>query len=288
MITVVLNGYRRQKYLANQIRCVQEQSAKVEKILIWNNGENYKIPIETRDICIANSSANFGVWSRFAYALNAETEYLCLLDDDTFPGKLFFEHCLEHMEKRPALYGARGLRFHSRNRYHPYEAFGWDAPNEEATTVDIIGHAWFFKREWLSLFWRELPEIGSSKLVGEDMHFSHMLQKYGDIPSIVPPHPVDNLEVWGSQPEIGKELGTHSVAISGQPDAFSKFDKALRYNTKNGFILYKDENKIDKDVIIGPGLSRNPLLRRVVSKNKKIEAFARSIKQKLENFGIHI
>ena len=30
------------------------------------------------------------------------------------------------------------------------------------------------------------------------MHFSYMLQKYANIPTFVPPHPKDDMELWGS------------------------------------------------------------------------------------------
>ena len=179
MISVILNSYKRQNYFNKQIESVLSQSVPPEKILVWNNGKKLSYP--DKNVVIANSSFNFGVWSRFAFALNADTEFVCVLDDDTFPQKHFFENCLEQMEKEPALLGARGLRFLSPNRYHPFNAFGWDSPNEVTEVVDIVGHAWFFKREWLSAFWREQPAIGVNRLIGEDIHFSYMLQKYMDI-----------------------------------------------------------------------------------------------------------
>ena len=288
MITVVLNGFRRQDFLERQIANVRSQSVAVEKILIWNNGAPISFDNLGEGVVVANSSVNFGVWSRFAFALNAETEYVCMLDDDTFPGARFFEHCLHHMEVKPALYGARGLRFHSPKRYHPYETFGWDGPNESPQVVDIIGHAWFFKREWLCHFWRELPLSSSSKLVGEDMHFSHMLQKYGNLQSIVPSHPIDDLSVWGSNPVTAAELGTRSVAISGQPNAFEKFDVALRQNTKSGFKLCNELGLSASSILVGPSISRWPWLRKLLSKNKHLEACARQLKKAVERLGVHI
>ena len=53
------------------------------------------------------------------------------------------------------------------------------------------------KREWLSAFWRELPNP-IYKTCGEDMHFSYMLQKYLNIKTYVPPHPHNDKEMWGS------------------------------------------------------------------------------------------
>ena len=40
------------------------------------------------------SNYNYGVWARFAYALNARTDYVCVLDDDTIPGNRWLGNCL--------------------------------------------------------------------------------------------------------------------------------------------------------------------------------------------------
>ena len=111
MITVVLNAFKRQQYLKQQIDCVLSQTVPAERVLIWNNGEELDLHGFGDKVMVANNSHNLGVWSRFAYAINAETEYVCMLDDDTFPAPRFFESCLQQMEKEPALLGARGLCF---------------------------------------------------------------------------------------------------------------------------------------------------------------------------------
>ena len=120
MITVVLNAFKRQQYLKQQIDCVLSQTVPAERVLIWNNGAELDLHGYGDKLMVANNSHNLGVWSRFAYAINAETEYVCMLDDDTFPAPRFFESCLQQMEREPALLGARGLRFLSAARYHPF------------------------------------------------------------------------------------------------------------------------------------------------------------------------
>jgi hypothetical protein len=76
---------------------------------------------------------------------------------------------------------------------------GWpDGGNNKHTLeVDLVGHSWFFKKEWLSHMWREIPNP-KYNTCGEDMHFSYMLQKYAGIKTYVPPHPNDDKEMWGS------------------------------------------------------------------------------------------
>lgn len=289
MITVVLNAFKRQHYLKQQIDCVLSQSIPPERVLVWNNGDALDLHDYGDKVMVANNSENIGVWSRFAYALNAETEYVCVLDDDTFPAVRFFESCLLQMAQKPALLGARGLHFLSSKRYHPFVSFGWDSPNEKAELVDIVGHAWFFRREWLSVFWRELPPIGTSRLVGEDMHFSFMLQKYYDIPTIVPPHPKLDPTIWGSSPEIALKLGSAKEAISMAVDAQNKFDIALRYCTSNGFRLVKDNpGSESKGLVIGPGVTRISLFKRLSAKYPRLGKLGRTIVKKLAKRNIHV
>jgi hypothetical protein len=52
-----------------------------------------------------------------------------------------------------------------------------DASPEKVGEADIVGHSWFFERELLTAFWRELPDPKFDR-AGEDIHFSYMLQKY--------------------------------------------------------------------------------------------------------------
>ncbi len=289
MITVVLNAFKRQQYLDKQIECVLSQSAPVERVLVWNNGEKLDVNKFGDKVMVANNSHNLGVWSRFAYATNAETEYVCMLDDDTFPAHRFFENCLAQMELEPALLGARGLRFLSPTRYHPFISFGWDAPNEKAEVVDIVGHAWFFKREWLGVFWHELPPLGTSRLVGEDMHFSFMLQKHLGVRTMVPPHPLTDRSIWGSDPDLAMRLGTSKEAVSQGDEALRKFDVALRRCTVNGFKLCKDAAETAPvGVLIGPGIARIRFVKRLAAKFPRLGAWGRAIQRRLAEKNIHI
>lgn len=289
MITVILNAYKRQQFLEQQINCVLSQTVAPVRILVWNNGDELDLKKYGDEIMIANHSHNTGVWSRFAYALNAETEYVCILDDDTFPAPKFFESCLKQMEKEPALLGTRGLRFLSKSKYVPNIQIGWNAPNEKTEVVDIVGHAWFFKRVWLSVFWQEMPTIGTSRLVGEDMHFSFMLQKYLGVRTMVPPHPLGEPEIWGSDPELGMKLGASKEAISLGDDSLNKFDLAFRQYTSRGFQLCKDASDTPwEGTIIGPGVSNIRVIRVIAQKLPRLANFGRWIKKKLAEYKIHI
>lgn len=288
MITVVLNSFKRQAVIKTQIDCVMGQTVPPKTILIWNNGLELDAADFPSNVIVANCSRNLGVWSRFAFALNADTEYVCVLDDDTMPGKRFFETCLQQMQENPALIGTRGLRFLSPKRYQPFVSFGWDSPNKQVELVDIVGHAWFFKREWLSVFWREQPPIDASRLVGEDMHFSFMLQKYAGISTIVTPHPEDDLEMWGSDPKLARALGMSEEAISQEKDVIVKFDKALKNCVSAGFKLCAETHNIKTPaIVIGGGLSRSRVLKRIILLHPAIDNFARKVRAKLEKFRLY-
>lgn len=291
MITVVLNAYKRQKELKAQIECVNQQTIPPTEILVWNNGDHIEPASLPQNVVICNSSKNFGVWSRFSFALNADSEFVCILDDDTFPGERFFENCLQQMKVEEALFGTRGLRFMSSKRYNPFLSFGWDCPNEKTEVVDIVGHAWFFKRQWLSAFWAEQPPFGASRIVGEDIHFSFMLQKYLGIRTLVPPHPENQTDLWGSCPNLALKLGTSSDAISQDPSNFIGFDKALRNYTSNGFNLCKDVYPELFDggaVVFGRGLARSKIIRSILSLHPSFEKYARKVQIFLIKHNIHI
>lgn len=203
-ITVILNGYKRGEVLDLQIEALNKQTVKPKKIMLWYNcppdgNINYGA---AEKVSTAISNENLGVWARFAYALNATTEYICIFDDDMIPGEKWLENCVHTMGKVNGLLGGIGLLYTQPSNpqncsyYEHYIRYGWNKGfSNEAKEVDLVGHAWFFKREWLSYYWRELPDP-KYFTCGEDMHFSYMLQKYAGIKTYVPPHPINDPSMW--------------------------------------------------------------------------------------------
>jgi hypothetical protein len=216
-ITAVLNGYKRGAHLASQLSAINGQTIPPVTIMLWQNQGEAFDPALSAQTVHAGCNVNLGVWARFAYALNANTEYICVFDDDTIPGRRWFENCLNTLSVHDGLLGTVGVRYHTTSSYFPFSRVGWVAPNESTEQVDIVGHAWFFRRDWLSCFWRELPGYNQSRLVGEDMHFSYTLQKYLGLNTYVPPHPKGQLDLWGSMPQTGMSIGQDAAAISMNP-----------------------------------------------------------------------
>ena len=240
-ITAILTLYKRPYTLIQQLYAVQNQSIPPENVIIWKNcaeGINMpEIPDElNKNVIIINSSKNFGVWARFTVGLLVNSKYICVFDDDTIPGCDWFKNCTETMKTHNGLLCTIGLRFVKGNNYSPeIPRIGWDGPNDTPQQVDIVGHAWFFEKDWLSYLWQYNPDYNEMLVSGEDICFSYCLQKNG-INTYVPPHPNNNRNLWGSMPELAMKYGTDNVAISTNGNSYNKFDDALKHFISLGFI----------------------------------------------------
>ena len=238
-VTAVLNAWGRPHLMQRQINAVKKQTAKPMDVMVWQNASASQFsPQAFAGTIWANCSQNLGVWSRFAFALNARSEYVCVFDDDTIPGKEWFRNCIETIEKFNGLIGTAGVIFQTPNSYYPCTFHGWKRPQDKTQQVDIVGHAWFFRRDWLADYWAELPSRNHNQLCGEDIHFSYVLQKKG-INTFVPPHPVDNREMWGSL--MGEE-GAKGPALSKNDAAHANIKRALPEYVNKGFRLLCQDN----------------------------------------------
>ena len=171
-------------------------------------------------------------------ALLADTEYVAIYDDDTIPGKKWHENCLHCIKEKNGIMGSAGY-IQTGDKAMQYYRHGWPDQNEKTERVDYVGHAWFFKREWLSHLWREKPPTWDN---GEDMHFSYTSQKYGNIQTYCPPHPKEDREMHGSL--LGYELGVDSKATSNNQAVshkqfFSERDMCIRTAIDGGWNTVK-------------------------------------------------
>lgn len=242
-ITAIINCYKRWESLHLQIEAIERQTIKPFEICLWvNASENFakfnKQIFNKYKTVISNY--NYGVWSRFAHSLNALGDYVCVFDDDTIPGSKWFENCITEMNKQEGLYGTRGLIFGGNNYAHVKADVGWHTGNAQTTKVDIVGHSWFFPKHYLSAFWREFS-LSNSSICGEDIHFSYAIQKYLKASTFVPPHPLEDKEMWGSIPESGFKIGMDKNAISMQTGIHDKFRFALHEYCAKGFKLISFE-----------------------------------------------
>ena len=238
-ITVILNSYRRPYNLERQIEAIREQSVEPKEIWLWINDhednrgfDHTKLDVDR----IFHNNHNWKFYGRFAAALLADTEHVAIFDDDTIPGSKWFENCLDSMQQQEGIMGSAGYIQTGpyAMQYEPERA-GWPAKNDDLKRVDYVGHAWFFKRSWLSYLWAEKPFTWDN---GEDIHFSYTAQKYGGIQTYCPPHPEGDLSMHGSL--HGYELGvddkatSNNIAVSHQV-FFTQRDGCIQTAIKGGW-----------------------------------------------------
>ncbi|AYV82028.1 MAG: hypothetical protein Homavirus3_6 [Homavirus sp.] len=264
-ISVILNTFNRLKYLNEQINAVSNQTIKPIEIYIWNNSPQ-QILISQQDrpnisTTVFNASTNMGVWSRFFAGFNCRGKYIAVFDDDTIPGEQWFQNCLNCMKIQKGLYGTTGYKF-GYGGYHENVRVGWLKGNQNIEEVDIIGHAWFFKKKWLKHFPNEIPDIhyqiydqiktdSNFNLCGEDIHLSYTLKRYGAIRSFVPPQTTSCPKMCGSI--MGFKYGTDEAALSLRPGMDDKFETVFKhwvYRLGHSLTLY--EEIINCDQVIGP------------------------------------
>ena len=231
-ITVILNGYERPHTIPEQLTAINNQTIKPEDVMLWYNQgdlQQYNTGIPKTAYC----SHNFKFLGRFAYALLAKTEYIAIFDDDTIPGKKWFENCLNTMKTHRGILGGRGIKL-TRPIYEHSVAFGWDNPRPEITEVDLVGHAWFFPREYLQYLWREYPISWDN---GEDIQFSYLSQKYGEVKTYVPPHPHDDKDLWSSLKGVqhGQDKSAFSWKPSHMPERNNIVEEAIKFGWKPCF-----------------------------------------------------
>jgi hypothetical protein len=240
-ITVILNSYRRPYNLKMQIEAIRNQTVKPKQIWLWVNHHEDNDGFDYSELGIDRiflNDHNWKFYGRFAAALLSDTKYIAIFDDDTVPGERWFENCFETMKTKQGILGSAGVILNSKI-YMDHRRSGWAAKNEEAERVDLVGHAWFFKREWLQYLWKEKPPTWDN---GEDIQFSYAAQRYGNVQTYCPPHPPSDKSLHGSI--LGNELGIDSKATSNNNQVshqqfFSERDMCVQYAIKNGWDTVK-------------------------------------------------
>lgn len=292
--TAILNVYKRPETLHQQLQCLANQSMKVDEVLIWVNGlnENEWLVVDDAvkstalNVKTFRSSYNEGVWPRFMLSLLAKGDFVCILDDDVAPGRRWLENAVRCSVENNAICGSRGLVFKTKGHYFPFDHYGWGNANEEDVQVDIIGHAWVFRRQWILNYWGHQNSMHVSPFAGEDMHFSAALQPYG-IKTFVPRHPVADRELWGNA-YFSEKIGQDENAISLRSDAYEKFDKHLQFYINSGFRLLCEDASSGFSRETNLRLNRNGRLSRLIRRNNFIYRLSQSLVKIFKKIGIHI
>jgi len=230
-ISIILNVYKRPEYLERQIKSILNQSIKInpENIHIWYNKSDkaqYHPTDKKINTYICNYNTKF--WGRFTIPLLCTTKYIAIFDDDILPQKDWLKNCVESMEKQEGIYGGSGVIV-NKNGYYPNKKIGWNGlHSNKIERVDLVGHAWFFKQEWVKYLWMEKPYTWDN---GEDIMFSYLIQKYVNINTYVPPHPDNNRIIWCTD-------YSYSAKVGNDENAFYLSNTNNHYNVRNNVVKF--------------------------------------------------
>jgi GT2 family glycosyltransferase len=247
LITTILNVYKRPEYLLEQAKAIKEQTVSSD---IWIDytvpkGQNildlhYIIPEAKISI---RTNQNLYHYGRFYYGLNTTTDYIFICDDDIIPGTRYLEYCIETIEKYgDCVVTGYGLKFDRKNQgYKPVSRYGWhtlaESGQKDYQEVDMGGHSWFMKKDTLNLIARERPLNNTN---AEDLHFSFMINKYSNIPIIVPPHLPSQPENWSCDYNKGFLMGNDDNATFRRHDHDQIRSQAVDFYLQNGWKFVND------------------------------------------------
>ncbi len=260
-VSVVLTLYKRPEKLLEQIEAIENQTLKSKEILLFHDASDSPIdfglyemikPRITNYIKVEN---NVGTWGRFAAGLLARSKYVCFFDDDTIPGKRWLENCHTEIKKRKGLYGTIGIdSWNLRNYpYNSYKRWGWDGFCDFTKEVDFVGHSWFLEKDWLGTMWINSSSFYKNKYVAEDAFLSYSLKKWLKIKTFVPPHPKNQIELFGSIPEKALKYGQEKdIAIGFNVTQLDNMNKALNLLVDIGMKSKRNKlmNLLRKDIFV--------------------------------------
>lgn len=197
MISVILNVYKRPHMLERQIEAVLNQSVPIHPtdIHVWYNESGIDQP-DPEDVRINTYRCNWNTkfFGRFTIPMLCRTKYIAVFDDDNLPMENWFRSCV-HTINQPESNGILGGTGVTINGNSQTKA-GWNGDHlDDTTRVDFVGQSWFFRREWAKYMWYEDPITWDN---GEDIMFSYLSQKYGNINTFVPPHPEKDKSLWST------------------------------------------------------------------------------------------
>jgi|GEM_PF-5736949 len=252
-VTVVLNGYKRQISLAEQLESLALQSFPVDRIMYWNlksNASRYqpdyqllaKMGVET-----AETSHDYGVWGRFSFALNSNSDFICMMDDDIVPGQRYIENCMACYEKQAGIYGTLGSAF-SRST-NELMNFGWkECHNPAPVHVNYLYQTWFMPRKALNAFWSEpvAEHRTQNRHMAEDIHLSLMAQTKLGLKTFVAPHPIEEPQLWGNIAKEKYGLDIHAVHLKPEMQVAMKayLDQAFSLGLEKAFTDRSRQSKM--------------------------------------------
>jgi hypothetical protein len=251
-LTVVINGWARPEYLPLIWEAIQYQTRRPRETWLVQNDPAGRAPVpraffddvRPHSTVVLDSGLNHGCWFRFLLAaLYCRTRYVAVFDDDTLPGCQALAAALEALERKPGIYGGRGMTFRNEGptpRFSSCDQFGWPVGTPEITEVDFVGHMWVTETRWLRALFRQLPERlfdspEPGRECGEDMYLSFVAQRHG-LPTFVYAHGQPCNPRWSSLQAY--EMGIHRYAMSCS-NGLSAADHYLERAVSSGWRLLR-------------------------------------------------
>lgn len=178
-IVAILTAWKRD-YFKEQLNSLINQTVKVDKIIILNNGGSDLSYLKNEvncEISIIKSDVNTKFWGRHSIANMFNCEYILLLDDDTIPGSKWVENCLRLSNQKNCIVTGNGRSIDNKI------SWGDGGRVDQDMQVAFGGHSWFFKKEWMKYYLTEKPFSYDS---GEDIWISALCKLNGGISTWMP------------------------------------------------------------------------------------------------------
>lgn len=237
-ISVILNIYKRPENVLKQIDRVLNMGVLEKNIHVWYN-DNLNFEIKNKNIKTYKSNWNTKFWGRFMISLLIRTEYVSIFDDDVLPNNNWFNNCINSINIKEGLYGGSGVVL-LKDSYNPNKKIGWNGlHSKKIEKVDLVGHAWFFKQKWSKYLWYENPYSWDN---GEDIMFSYLLQKYGNINTYVPPHPEEDKSLWCTDYKFAFDNGNDDNASFKKNNHYNLRNDIVKHCIKNGWKRIQSKN----------------------------------------------
>jgi hypothetical protein len=168
-LTVLLTVYKR-KTLGLQLKALEAQSVRPKNVVVYHDESYRKIPkrrLIRRGLHVTENSFNTKFLGRFAYLINAPTEWVTVLDDDIIPGRLCLENYLSQAEATNGIIGGMGRIARTNPQKQDLVQPSDVGVRTEPVLVDFVGHMWLFRKEQLFDMFAFPPVTYQT---GEDMH----------------------------------------------------------------------------------------------------------------------
>jgi len=217
-VTVILNHFKR-RTLCAQLEQLRRQTLPFHRAWVLSFGSpneaSLRRIVESYNdsrVSFVASGYDFKYYGRFQMALQSESDFVYVLDDDMIPGARMLEilcHVAGTDKYASAVLGSIGrilpfrqkdFTFPSYRKFRSKEAGlylpdpAYDITVDRIVQVDFLSSSWFLPADLVKTLFIETP---FTFMTGEDLHLSYQLQKYMGAGSFVLPVDPNDKETWG-------------------------------------------------------------------------------------------